>query len=221
MKSKLIVALDVGSYQEAVALVRATADAVDIFKVGGQLFTRVGPPIVQFLRDHDKQCFLDLKFHDIPSTVARAVESAAALQVRMLTVHAAGGAEMLKSAAAVPNRPLLLGVTVLTSVGGEVNQEVQKLAKLARDCGLEGVIASAREIRVIREIVGKDFLIVTPGIRPAWAGAEDQRRAMTPAEAVAVGADYIVVGRPIIAARDPAEAALRVIQEMISAVKSA
>jgi orotidine-5'-phosphate decarboxylase len=98
---------------------------------------------------------------------------------------------------------------------------VQKLAKLARDCGLEGVIASAREIRVIREIVGKDFLIVTPGIRPAWAGAEDQRRAMTPAEAVAVGADYIVVGRPIIAARDPAEAALRVIQEMISAVKSA
>lgn len=221
MKSKLIVALDVESYQDAITLIRTIRDVVEFFKVGSQLFTRVGPQIVHFLHDHDKQCFLDLKFHDIPNTAAKAVESAAALQVYMLTVHAAGGAEMLKAAAAVANRPLLLGVTVLTSVAGEVRKEVRRLARLAKECGLEGVVVSPHEIRVIRETVGKDFLIVTPGIRPSWAGAEDQRRVKTPAEAVAAGADYIVVGRPIIAARDPAEAALRVIKEMTSSVTSA
>jgi orotidine-5'-phosphate decarboxylase len=221
MKSKLIVALDVASEQEAVALVRALRDVVEIFKVGSQLFTRVGPRITQFLHDHDKQCFLDLKFHDIPNTVAKAVESASALPVRMLTVHAAGGAEMLRAAAGVGNRPLLLGVTVLTSVGGQVNPEVGRLAKLASDCGLDGVVASPREIRLIRETVGKGFLIVTPGIRPTWAGTEDQRRVMTPSEAVAAGADYLVAGRPIIAAKDPADAARRIVEEMAAAVQSA
>jgi len=221
MKSKLIVALDVADYQDAVALIGALRDVVDIFKVGSQLFTRVGPQIVQFLRSHDKQCFLDLKFHDIPNAVAAAVESAAALPVDMLTVHACGGPEMLKAAAAVPRRPQLLGVTVLTSVGGEVKEEVRRLAKLAKECGLEGVVASPQEVRLVREAVGKNFLIVTPGIRPAWAEAGDQKRVMTPAEAAAAGADYIVVGRPIVTAKDPAQAALRVIEEMTSALGSA
>ena len=218
MKSKLIVALDVENYQDAVNLIHLMRDVVDIFKVGSQLFTRVGPHIVEFLHDHGKECFLDLKFHDIPNTVVKAIESAAALHVRMLTLHTCAGAETLKAAAAVPHRPLLLGVTVLTSVDGDVQGEVLRRAKLAKECGLNGVIASPREIRLIREAVGKEFLIVTPGIRPVWAEAGDQKRVMTPAEAVAAGASYIVVGRPIIAVKDPAQAALRIIDEMASAV---
>jgi orotidine-5'-phosphate decarboxylase len=136
-------------------------------------------------------------------------------------LHACGGSEMLKAAMVVPNRPLLLGVTVLTSVGGDVKEDVLRLTRLAKECGLDGVIASPHEIRPIREVVGKDFLIVTPGVRPAWAETGDQKRVMTPAEAVAAGANYIVVGRPIVAAKDPALAAQRVIEEMTSAVKSA
>jgi orotidine-5'-phosphate decarboxylase len=217
MKSKLIVALDVESYQDATALVQVTRTVVDIYKVGSQLFTRVGPRIIEFLHEHGKECFLDLKFHDIPHTVARAVESAAALQVRLLTLHTCGGAEMLEAAAAIPNHPLLLGVTVLTSVGGDVQAEVMRLAKLAKTSGLNGVIASPREIRQLREVVGKDFLIVTPGIRPSWEQAGDQKRVMTPADAVAAGANYIVVGRPIIAADNPAQAAERILEEMASA----
>jgi orotidine-5'-phosphate decarboxylase len=216
MKSKLIVALDVESYQDAVALVQVLRDVVDIFKVGSQLFTGVGPRIIEFLHEHGKECFLDLKFHDIPHTVAKAVESAAALRVRLLTLHACGGAEMLEAAAAIPNHPLLLGVTVLTSVGGDVQAEVLRLAKLAKASGLNGVIASPHEIRMLREAVGKDFLIVTPGIRPSWTEAGDQKRVTTPAEAVAAGASYIVVGRPIAAADDPAQAAARILEEMAS-----
>src|ERR1035437_8886052 len=211
MKSKLIVALDVESYQDAAALVQVTRDVVDIFKVGSQLFTRVGPRIIEFLHEHGKECFLDLKFHDIPHTVARAVESAAALRVRLLTLHTFGGAEMLEAAAAIPNHPLLLGVTVLTSVGGDVQAEVLRLAKLAKTSGLNGVIASPHEIRLLRGAVGKDFLIVTPGTRPSWAQAGDQKRVMTPADAIVAGASYIVVGRPIIAVADPAQAAARIL----------
>lgn len=214
MKSKLIVALDVDSFQEATALIQATREVVDVFKVGSQLFTRVGPRIIEFLHEQGRECFLDLKFHDIPNTVAKAVESAAALRVRMLTVHACGGAEMLKAAVAVPNRPLLLGVTVLTSVGGDVQAEVLRLAKLARECGLDGVIASPREIVSIRKLVGGDFLIVTPGIRPAKSEPGDQKRPLTPAEAITAGASYIVVGRPIIAAKDPALAAKQISEEI-------
>ena len=217
MKSKLIVALDVGNYQDATALIQATRNVVDIFKVGSQLFTRVGPRIIEFLHEHGKECFLDLKFHDIPHTVARAVESAAALRVRMLTLHTSGGAEMLEAAAAIPNHPLLLGVTVLTSVGGDVQAEVLRLAKVAKASGLNGVIASPHEIRVLREAVGKDFLIVTPGIRSSSGEAADQKRVMTPAEAVAAGANYIVVGRPITAADDPTQASARIVEEMASA----
>ena len=145
-----------------------------------------------------------MKFHDIPNTVAKAVESATALNVHMLTLHTCGGAEMLKAAAAIPNHPLLLGVTVLTSVGGDVQSEVLRLAKLAKECGLNGAVASPREIQPIRQANGEHFLIVTPGIRPAWAAVGDQKRVMTPAEAVAAGASYIVVGRPILAADNPA-----------------
>lgn len=221
MKSKLIVALDVDSYGPAAALVRELADVVDVFKVGSQLFTRVGPRIVESIREAGKNCFLDLKFHDIPNTVAKAVESAAALRVLMLTVHTCGGAEMLRAAAAVPGRPRLLGVTVLTSVPGNVQNEVLRRATLARDCGLDGVIASPREIGALRAALGGQLLIVTPGIRPAWADAGDQKRVMTPAEAVAAGANYIVVGRPIVAAQRPAEAARRVAEEMASGDRSA
>ena len=205
------------SFQEAAALVQVTRDVVDVFKVGSQLFTRVGPRIIEFLHEQGKECFLDLKFHDIPNTVAKAVESAVALRVRMLTLHACGGAEMLRAAAAVPHRPLLLGVTVLTSVGGNVQAEVLRLAKLAKRCGLNGVIASPREIHPIREVMGEKFLIVTPGIRPAKSELGDQRRAMTPAEAIIAGADYIVVGRPIIAAENPAHAALKITEEIVFA----
>ena len=221
MKSKLIVALDVESFEDATALVQVTRDVVDVFKVGSQLFTRVGPRIIEFLHEHGKECFIDLKFHDIPHTVARAVASAAALRVRMLTLHTSGGAEMLEAAAAIPGHPLLLGVTVLTSVGGDMQAEVLRLAKLAKECGLDGVIASPREIHLLREALGKNFLIVTPGIRPSWAEAGDQKRVMTPTEAVAAGASYIVVGRPIIAADDPARAAARIVEEMAVAVASA
>jgi orotidine-5'-phosphate decarboxylase len=217
MKSKLIVALDVDSYEKAIALVKELSGVVEIFKVGSQLFTRVGPKIAEFINEQAKKCFLDLKFHDIPNTVAKAVESAAALKVHMLTVHTCGGTEMLKAAAAVQNRPLLLGVTVLTSVGGNVQKEVLRLAKLAQQCGLNGVVASPHEVGLIRKAVGEKFLIVTPGIRPAWAEKGDQKRIMTPGEAVGAGASYIVVGRPIVAAPQPRAAALRVTTEMEAA----
>jgi orotidine-5'-phosphate decarboxylase len=216
MKSKLIVALDVDSHERAVALVERLGDSVETYKVGSQLFTRTGPKIVEFLQQRGRRCFLDLKFHDIPNTVAKAVESAASLGVAMLTVHTVGGAEMLRAAAGVPKHPLLLGVTVLTSVGGDVADEVVRRAKLAAECGLEGVVASPHEIRLIREKVGEKLVIVTPGIRPAWAEAGDQKRMMTPKEAVAAGASYIVVGRPILAAPDPVAAAQRVAAEMSS-----
>ena len=214
MKSKLIVALDVDSFEQAAKLVARLGDSVDIYKVGSQLFTRVGPKMVEFLHAHGRQCFLDLKFHDIPNTVAKAVASATALRVAMLTVHTIGGADMLRAAASVPKHPLLLGVTVLTSVAGDVADEVVRRAKLAAECGLEGVVASPHEIKLIRQAVGDKIKIVTPGIRPAWAGADDQKRMMTPAEAVAAGASYIVVGRPILAAQDPVAAAQRVAAEM-------
>ena len=218
MKSKLIVALDVDSYEQAAGLVKGLQNVVDVFKVGSQLFTRVGPRIVEFINQQGGQCFLDLKFYDIPNTVAKAVASAAALRVHMLTVHASGGEEMLKAAAQmIPGRPIILGVTVLTSVGGDVGPEVVRLAGVAKKCGLDGVVASAREIGLIRKALGEKILIVTPGIRPAWAEVGDQKRIMTPAEAIQAGANYIVVGRPVIAAENPAAAALRITTEMAAA----
>jgi orotidine-5'-phosphate decarboxylase len=138
----------------------------------------------------------------------------------MLTMHASGGAEMLRAAASIPNRALLFGVTVLTSVGGDVQREELRLARLSKECGLDGVVASPHEIRLLREALGEKFLIVAPGIRPAWADAGDERRVMTPAEAVAAGADYIVMGRPIITAMRSVEATQRVLSEIATATSA-
>ena len=178
----------------------------------------MGPRIVEFIHESGKKVFLDLKFHDIPNTVAKAIESAAALRVFMLSIHVSGGSEMLRAAAKpIPDRPLLLGVTILTSVAGDVAADVLRFAKLAKDCRLDGVIASPQEVKMLRQWLGKTFLIVTPGIRPSWAQAGDQKRVMTPDEAVSAGASYIVVGRPIIAAAEPAKAAFQIASEMAAA----
>jgi len=214
MKSKLIVALDVDGFERAAGLVTQLRNDVEIFKVGSQLFTRTGPRIVEFINSQSRQCFLDLKFHDIPDTVAKAVKSAASLGVAMLTVHVAGGEKMLRSAAMVHPRPKLLGVTVLTSVAGDVEAEVLERAMLAQKCGLDGVIASPHEIRQLRKELGGNFLIVTPGIRPAGSEAGDQKRTLTPAQAAWAGADYIVVGRPIIEAGNPLDATRRILAEL-------
>jgi orotidine-5'-phosphate decarboxylase len=214
VKSKLIVALDVDTLDAAAAVVRELGPLVEIYKVGSQLFTRVGPSVIEFLRDQGRQVFLDLKFHDIPHTVANAVAAAAAHRVMMLTVHAAGGEEMLRAAAAVAARPRIVAVTVLTSHAGNVTDEVLARARLALAAGLDGVVASPREVSLLRQQFGPDFLIVTPGIRPAGAEAGDQKRILTPAEAVKAGASYIVVGRPILAARHRAAAARRLLAEM-------
>lgn len=214
MKSKIIVALDVDRYETAADLVTRLGDAVGMFKVGSQLFTRCGPRIIEHIHAQGRQCFLDLKFHDIPHTVAKAVESAAAWQVALLTVHTVGGEEMLRAAAAVQPRPRLLGVTVLTSVAGDQQAEVVRRARLAQATGLDGVVASAHEIVPLRAALGGEFLIVTPGIRPAGSDAGDQKRVMTPRQAVDAGASYLVIGRPIIAAPDPVAAARKIAAEL-------
>lgn len=214
MKSKLIVALDVDGFDTAMRLVDQLRGVAGMFKVGSQMFTRYGPRLVDQIHAAGERVFLDLKFHDIPNTVAKAVESAAALRVHMLTVHTIGGLEMLQAAAAVKERPLIVGVTVLTSQGGDVADEVVRRARLAKQAGIDGVVASAHEIKPIRAAVSGSFLLVTPGIRPAGSDKGDQKRVMTPSEAVAAGTDYIVVGRPILAAPDPAAAARAIVAEM-------
>jgi orotidine-5'-phosphate decarboxylase len=214
MKSKLIVALDVDGFDTAMRLVDQLRGVAGMFKVGSQMFTRYGPRLVDQIHAAGERVFLDLKFHDIPNTVAKAVESAAALRVHMLTVHTIGGLEMLQAAAAVKERPLIVGVTVLTSQGGDVADEVVRRARLAKQAGIDGVVASAHEIKPIRAAVSGSFLLVTPGIRPTGSDKGDQKRVMTPSEAVAAGTDYIVVGRPILAAPDPAAAARAIVAEM-------
>jgi len=197
------------------------------------LFTAYGPDAVKMVHDKGAKVFLDLKFHDIPNTVAHAVRSAAKLGVFMMNIHAMGGSEMMsaassaaaEAAAANPgNRPILLGVTVLTSmdqasigeigVDRKIGEEVITLARLAKDAGLDGVVASPNETSLIRQNLGKDFVIVTPGIRPAGSEKGDQKRTMAPDSAIRAGADYIVVGRPVIEAKDPAGAAKNIIKEM-------
>jgi len=225
----IIIALDVGSLEQARDLAEAIGDRAVLFKVGSELFTRCGPAAVELLRERGKEVFLDLKFHDIPNTVSRAVAAAAALGVKMLNVHASGGVEMMKAAAeaakASGNSPKVLAVTVLTSIddailaedigcGRRVEQQVVHLAGLASEGGLDGVVASPKEIGVIRQSLGPDFLIVTPGIRPRWAAKGDQRRVTTPAEAIQAGANYIVIGRPVTASDDPRQALERIIAEI-------
>jgi orotidine-5'-phosphate decarboxylase len=230
---RLIVALDVSSAAEAQKIVSALGDSVHIYKVGMQLYTAEGPQIVRELVGSGRQVFLDLKYHDIPNTVASAVREAVQLGVSMLTVHASGGSKMLRAAveaAPVPadavrsNRLKVLAVTVLTSmdendlnsvgVPGPVVDHVIRLASIALHAGCAGVVSSAREVKALREKLGENFLIVNPGVRPAGADHGDQARVVTPAEAIQAGATHIVVGRPITAAKDPAAAARAINEEI-------
>jgi orotidine-5'-phosphate decarboxylase len=227
---RLIVALDVPTVEAARGLVDQLSGAVGLFKIGSQLFTAAGPGFVQEIVGRGEGVFLDLKFHDIPNTVAGAVSAASRLGVSLIDVHGLGGRAMLEAAVgALPAmKTRLLAITILTShdqetlgqigVGGSVHDSVRRLALLARDSGLDGVVASPHEVALIREACGTDFLIVTPGIRPRGAAAGDQSRAATPATALAAGADHLVVGRPITAADDPRAAAEAIVREMESAL---
>lgn len=230
---RLIVALDVDTKEKAVGLVKKLKKDVSVFKVGSELFTSCGPSIINEIRKLGAKVFLDLKFHDIPNTVSKSALAAVKLGVFMFNVHASGGLEMMKKAAeSVKNeakrlnkeRPKVIAVTILTSmdennlkkIGINDNMETQvlKLARLAKDAELDGVVASPSEIKLIRNEIGGDFLIVTPAVRPAWASTNDQKRVATPKEAIADGADFIVVGRPIIEAEDPAKAAKKILEEI-------
>ncbi len=229
--STTIVALDLPTADEAISLVDRLGEAIGWYKVGAPLFTRSGPAVIEELHARGKRVFLDLKYHDIPNTVAQAVEAAAELGVAMLTLHAAGGASMLRAAreAVGSDGPRLLGVTLLTSFTAEdieqvwdkelrsMREEVARLAALAAECELDGVVASALEAEALKRRHGEDFLVVTPGIRPAGSLVGDQVRTATPAEAVRAGSDFLVVGRPVIAAPDPVAAASRIEAEMQSA----
>jgi len=222
------VALDVPGAAQARQVVQSLGDTVTTYKVGKQLFVAAGPEFVRELVAQGRKVFLDLKFHDIPNTVAAAVRSAAELGVSMMTVHASGGGKMLKAAAEAaaqtPGKPLMLAVTVLTSfaeadlqevgVSGNVLSQVLRMGALARTAGCGGLVASALEARELRRELGEGFAIVTPGVRPAGADVGDQARVITPGEAIRAGATHLVVGRPILAASDPANAARQILAEM-------
>jgi orotidine-5'-phosphate decarboxylase len=243
-KGQLIVALDVDTFEEARGLVDSLSPVVDIFKVGSQLFTACGPVIVRYIHAHNKKVFLDLKYHDIPNTVANAIKSAVGLGVPvhdvvdgerkklteiqhlfMCTVHIIGGEEMMSQAVAAATKvaqntgvtkPLIVGITILTSEAktDNIGDIVLQRARLAKKSGLDGVVASSQETALIRREFGDDFIIVTPGIRPAGMDAGDQKRVATPREAVTNGSHYIVIGRPIVKAEVPLHAAEKILQEM-------
>ena len=229
---RVFVALDTPDMDGALSLAGSLAGVVGGIKLGKAFFTANGPQGVERIAATGLPVFLDLKFHDIPNTVADAVRAALSLAPVMLTVHASGGAAMMRAAAdaareAGANRPLVLGVTVLTSLGAEdlaatglagpVPDQVMRLARLAQASGLDGVVCSAREAAALRAECGADFKLVVPGIRPAGAAAGDQKRTATPAEAMAAGADYLVIGRPVTGAGDPAQAARAIIDEIEAA----
>lgn len=231
MRERLIVALDVSSASEAQKLVASIGDAAGIYKVGLQLFIAEGPSVVRDLVSSGRRVFLDLKLHDIPTTVALAVKSATELGVHMLTIHASGGAAMLRAATeAAAGHINLLAVTVLTSltdedmqevgVSGRLSDQVLRMAALARSAGCQGIVTSSRESLMVRKALGEGFAIVTPGIRPAGAATNDQQRIATPTQAISNGASHIVVGRPITHASDPAMAAQAIIAEMEQARNS-
>jgi len=227
---KLIVALDVSTAAAAKGIVAALGDSALTYKVGMQLYTAEGPQMVRDVVASGRRVFLDLKYHDIPSTVAAAVREAAQLGVSMLTVHAAGGSKMLRAAVdearAINSNLLVLGVTVLTSLDdsdlekigfhGKLPDEVLRLSELALANGLQGIVTSAREASAVRSKLGNNFAIVTPGIRPAGTSHADQARVTTPAEAIAAGASHIVVGRPITEAADPAAEAQAILEQISS-----
>lgn len=231
-KEKIIFALDVESMAQAVMWADLLAPHVGMFKIGKQLFTACGPAVVRAIRERGGEVFLDLKYHDIPNTVAMASLEAARLGVRLFNLHALGGYEMMARTVEALNREFpnsfrsrVLAVTILTSSTAETLREVGidlsvaemvvKLALLAQKSGIDGVVASPLEIPLIREACGRDFLIVTPGVRPAFAAIDDQKRVMTPAEAIKAGADYLVIGRPISAAQDPIKAAEAIVEEIM------
>jgi orotidine-5'-phosphate decarboxylase len=234
-QDRLIVALDVSSAAAAQKIVSALGDSVHLYKVGMQLYTAEGPQIVRDLINSGRRVFLDLKYHDIPNTVASAVREAAQLGVSMLTVHASGGENMLRAAAEASRvpaevhvRPLqILAVTVLTSmdesdlhqtgVSGALLDQVLRLASTALDAGCAGIVSSAREVKALRTKLGQDFLIVNPGVRPIGTDHGDQARVVTPTEAIQAGATHIVVGRPITAAKDPVLAARAIQEEILAA----
>ena len=231
MKDKILVALDVETRDEALRLAETLRGSVGGFKIGSRLFTSEGPAMVRTLTEGGDRVFLDLKFHDIPNTVATAVSAATALGVWMVNVHASGGLAMMQAARAAAHEaaakhnltaPLVIAVTVLTSMNQatlrdtgvviDLIDQVLRLAELTKEAGLDGVVASPKETAAIRRRCGADFAIVTPGIRGGAAAAtkDDQERTMSPAEAVAAGASYLVIGRPILSAPDPRAAALKI-----------
>ena len=214
MKPKIILALDVDNEREARYFVNKLYPKIKIFKVGAQLFTQAGPKIVEFIRKKGAQVFLDLKYFDIPNTVANAVRAAVRLKVSMLTLHILGDEEMLKLAVKAAKeesrrlklkRPLLIGVTVLTSKEAN-SSDVLTLARLGIDCALDGVVCSVKEAALLKKEIKKKFLLVTPGIRPAGIPSNDQKRTATVDEAIKAGSDFLVIGRPILKAKDPLKA---------------
>jgi orotidine-5'-phosphate decarboxylase len=227
MKSKIFVALDVETKAKALEIVGDLKGLGACFKIGKQLFTSTGPELVREIVGMGEDVFLDLKYHDIPNTVAKAGTAAAELGVKIFNVHASGGRKMMEAVREEMNKftnpPLVLAVTILTSLGEEdirevgfdrtIPEQIAKLAKLAKDSGMDGVVASPLEIELIRETCGKDFKILTPGIRPAFAAVNDQKRIATPAEALRKGADFLVIGRPITAAENRREAFLKILEE--------
>ncbi len=230
-RRKIIFALDVDTMADVEKWAGLLAGKVGMFKVGKQLFTSCGPRTVRAVRERGGELFLDLKYHDIPNTVAMATLAAARLGVTLCNLHALGGYEMMAATVGAlekefpgKDRPKVLAVTVLTSSTAEtlkgvginlpVTEMVVKLAMLAKSAGIDGVVASPLEAPLIREACGNDFLIVTPGVRPSFASVDDQKRIMTPADAVKAGADYLVIGRPIAAAEDPVAACEAIIDEM-------
>ena len=234
-ENPILCAIDTADLDAAKRLAERLAGHVGGVKLGNEFFTACGPEGVAAMVDSGHRVFLDLKFHDIPNTVAGAVRAAAGLGCFMLTVHAAGGGAMLRAAARAAaesagtddDRPLVVAITVLTSLGaddlaaigqnGPVAAQVRRLGGLARQCGIDGLVASPLETAALRADFGPGCVLVVPGIRPAWAGHDDQKRVMTPAEAVAAGADYLVIGRAITGADDPVSAARRIADELAAA----
>lgn len=228
-KEKIIVAIDAPDKKSALALIEPLLDEGCLFKIGLQLFTAIGPSIVTEIQSSGAKVFLDLKFHDIPNTAKEAVRSAVELKVAMTTIHLAGGPAMVSESvqAAEGTGTLVLGVTVLTSMDDETldivgiprpaGDQVLHLADMGANCGLRGVVASPHEITTLREEFGHGLVIVTPGVRPAGSAVGDQRRVMTPGEAIRCGADFLVIGRPITAASNPKDAFERIAEEIESA----
>lgn len=225
---RIFVALDTTNLDFALNLSRDLRGLIGGVKIGKEFFTALGPEGVRAVADLGVPIFLDLKFHDIPATVASAIRAANLLKPFMLNVHAAGGIEMLKAAINAvgngPERPLILAVTVLTSLGDDdmssigiessSESQVLRLAKLAKDQNIDGVVCSAHEAAALRRALGPDFLLVVPGIRPSWAAINDQKRIITPADAIDLGIDYLVIGRPITDAVNPIDATRRIIDEL-------